>query len=69
MAPKCFLLENVKGLVRHDNGKTIKRIVEELEDAGYSVNYKVISSLNCGVPQMRQRVYFIGINKNLNMNI
>lgn len=69
MAPKCFLLENVKGLVRHDNGKTIKRIVEELEDAGYSVNYKVISSLDCGVPQMRQRVYFVGVRKDISADL
>lgn len=69
MAPKCFLLENVKGLVRHDNGKTIKRIVEELENSGYSVNYKVISSLDCGVPQMRQRVYFVGIRKDISANL
>lgn len=69
MKPKCFLLENVKGLVRHDNGKTIKRIVEELESSGYSVSYKVISSLDCGVPQMRQRVYFIGIRKDISSNL
>lgn len=69
MKPKCFLLENVKGLVRHDNGKTIKRIVEELESSGYSVGYKVISSLDCGVPQMRQRVYFIGIRKDMSSKL
>ena len=63
--PKCFILENVKGLVRHDNGKTIKQIVEELENSGYTTTYKVISSLFCGVPQMRQRVYFIGIRKDI----
>ena len=67
--PKCFLLENVKGLVAHDNGKTIKRIVEELESAGYSTVYKVISSLNCGVPQMRQRVYFVGTRKDISNSL
>lgn len=67
--PKCFILENVKGLITHDNGKTIKKIVGELELAGYSTIYKVISSLNCGVPQMRQRVYFIGISKDICKNI
>ena len=63
--PKCFILENVKGLVRHDGGNTIKKIVEELENSGYSTTYKVISSLDCGVPQMRQRVYFIGVRKDI----
>lgn len=63
--PKCFILENVKGLTTHDNGKTIKTIVDELENAGYLTIYKVISSLDCGVPQMRQRVYFIGVSKDI----
>ena len=67
--PKCFILENVKGLVRHDNGQTIKKVIEELEESGYSTTYKVITSLNCGVPQMRQRVYFVGIRKDKVNNI
>lgn len=67
--PKCFILENVKGLVRHDNGQTIKKIVSELENSGYSTIYKVISSLDCGVPQMRQRVYFVGIRNDIVDNI
>ena len=56
--PKCFLLENVKGLVTHDKGKTIKVIINELNRVGYDVTYKVLTSLEYGVPQMRQRVYF-----------
>ena len=61
--PKCFILENVKGLVTHNNGKTIRTIMELLDDSGYSVVYKVLNSLDYGVPQMRYRVYFIGIKK------
>lgn len=67
--PKCFILENVKGLVLHDNGKTIKKISEELNESGYSVAYKLISSLNCGVPQMRQRVYIVGVRKDICNNL
>lgn len=52
----------------HDNGQTIRRIIEELEESGYSTIYKVITSLNCGVPQMRQRVYFVGIRKDIVKN-
>ncbi len=63
--PKCFILENVRGLVSHDKGKTIQKIVDEINSIGYSVEYKVLTSLNYGVPQMRQRVYFIGFNRNL----
>lgn len=63
--PKCFLLENVKGLVTHDKGTTIKTIINELETSGYAVTYKVLTSLNYGVPQMRQRVYFVGVRKDI----
>lgn len=67
--PKCFLLENVKGLVTHDHGNTIKKIISELNRVGYDVIYKVLTSIDYGVPQMRQRVYFIGVRKDLKRNI
>ena len=67
--PKCFILENVRGLVTHDKGETLKIILNELENSGFNVIYKVLTNLEYGVPQMRQRVYFIGINKSLNKNI
>lgn len=67
--PKCFLLENVRGLVSHDKGKTIKIILQKLNDIGYSVAYKVLSSIDYGVPQMRQRVYFIGFRNDLQKDI
>lgn len=58
-----FILENVKGLMNHDKGGTIKIVAQALEDAGYYTDYKVLNSANYGVPQMRERVYFIGIHK------
>lgn len=67
--PKCFLFENVKGLVTHDKGNTLKIIINELENAGYQVTYKVLTSLDYGVPQMRQRVYFIGVRNDLGVDI
>ena len=67
--PICFLLENVKGLTTHDKGNTLKIILNELNEAGYDVTHKVLNSIDYGVPQMRQRVYFIGFRKNLNKNI
>src|SRR3989344_7139636 len=60
-----FILENVKGLVNHDNGNSLKVILEALDDAGYKVYHKVLSSLYYGVPQMRERIYFVGIRKDL----
>lgn len=60
-----FILENVKGLVNHDNGNSLKVILNELDEAGYKVFYRVLSSLEYGVPQMRERIYFVGIRKDL----
>lgn len=60
-----FILENVKGIINHDKGKTFKEIVSLLESAGYNVNYRVLDSLNYGVPQMRERVYFVGIRNDI----
>lgn len=62
---KYFILENVKGLVNHHKGQTIKIILGELDAAGYHVEYKVLDSQYFGVPQMRERVYFVGIRKDL----
>ena len=60
-----FILENVKGLVNHNKGETLKVILKELCDAGYFVDYRVLNSENYGVPQFRERIYFVGIKKSL----
>ncbi len=60
-----FILENVKGLVNHNKGETLKIILNALSEAGYFVDYKVLNSEKYGVPQFRERVYFIGIKKEL----
>lgn len=60
-----FILENVKGLVNHNQGKTLKVILNELSKAGYYVDYRVLNSENYGVPQLRERVYFVGIKEEL----
>lgn len=62
---KFFILENVKGLTNHDNGNSFKIILQELEKAGYKVFYQVLNSVNYGVPQMRERIYFVGVRKDL----
>jgi DNA (cytosine-5)-methyltransferase 1 len=62
---KYFLLENVKGLTNHDGGNSLKVILHELDKAGYKVFHKVLNSVNHGVPQMRERIYFVGIRKDL----
>ena len=63
---KYFILENVKGLVNHNKGKTLNLIVKMLENAGYNVYYDVLKSNDFGLPQKRERIYFVGIRKGLN---
>lgn len=58
-APKFCLLENVRGLVSHDKGKTFKTIINTLEELGYFVEYRLLNSSNFGVPQNRVRIYIL----------
>tara|TARA_R110002020_G_scaffold372393_1_gene583855 strand:- start:162 stop:1379 length:1218 start_codon:yes stop_codon:yes gene_type:complete len=58
--PKYILLENVKGLLSHNNGRTFQTILEVLSDIGYMVQWEVLNSKNFGVPQNRERVFIIG---------
>lgn len=62
---KYFILENVKGLVNHEGGQSLKIILAELDKAGYKVFSKVLNSRDHGVPQMRERIYFVGIRRDL----
>lgn len=65
--PKIAMGENVKGLLRHDNGNTLKIMVEILEDLGYRVAYKVVRAQYLDVPQKRERLIIIGIRKDLDI--
>jgi len=58
--PRYFLLENVKGLLSHEQGKTFQTILGVLTDLGYGVEWQVLNSKNFGVPQNRERVFIIG---------
>ena len=62
--PSSFLLENVKGLVSHDSGNTLKVIIESLASIGYQVQYKVLDAADFGVPQHRKRIYIVGFDTN-----
>lgn len=65
--PKYFILENVKGLVNINDGESIRFIIGELRKTNYNVTWKVLDSIDFGVPQMRERVYFIGIRKDIDI--
>lgn len=68
--PKAFFLENVKGLMIHKGGQTIKTILEHLDDAGYDVvPPQIVNAMDFGVPQHRERVYIIGFRKDLHIDI
>jgi len=68
--PKAIFLENVKGLAIHDKGRTLKTILEHLDDAGYDVvPPKIVNAMDFGVPQHRERVYIIGFRKGLHINL
>ena len=59
--PEFFVLENVKGLLTLNNGKFKEDIVERFTKLGYIVDYKILNSADYGVPQNRNRVFFVGI--------
>lgn len=61
--PHAFLLENVKQLVGHDHGNTFKVIIEHLKALNYSVDFKVLAARDFGVPQIRERIYIVGFDK------
>ncbi len=61
--PKAFILENVKMLVGHDKGRTLKTILRVLDELGYFVDYRVLNALDYGLPQKRERVIIIGYFK------
>jgi len=58
--PKLLLLENVKGLLSHDGGRTFGTILSSLDELGYDVQWEVLNSKNFGVPQNRERVFIVG---------
>lgn len=58
--PRAFLLENVKRLTTHDNGNTFNIICNKLQELGYTIYYKVLNTLEFGLPQKRERIYIVG---------
>ena len=60
LRPRYLFLENVKGLLNHENGITFETIISTLDELGYNVEWQVLNSKNFGVPQNRERVFIIG---------
>lgn len=65
--PKLFMIENVKGLLTHDNGETIKKIITIINENNlYNITYKCLDASKYDVPQKRERVFIVGVLKTLN---
>jgi len=63
--PRFFIAENVRGILSIDEGRAIKRIVEDFENAGYIVTVTLANLADYGIPQTRQRVFIIGQRSDL----
>lgn len=63
--PKFFILENVKGLLTLKNGYFKEDIIKRFSELGYNVNYKLLKASDYGVAQNRERVFFVGLRKDL----
>ena len=59
--PRIVILENVAGLLTHDDGKSFERIKKEIGDEGYKITYKVLKCSDYGIPQMRKRLFLVGM--------
>lgn len=66
--PKCFIAENVKGILTANKKSAFPLIMKEFEESGYDVQYHILNSANYGVPQKRERVIIVGFRKDLNVN-
>ena len=67
--PKIAIGENVRGLERHDGGRTLKTMLAALDDLGYRVNYKILRAQYLDVPQKRERLIIFAVRKDLDCPI
>jgi DNA (cytosine-5)-methyltransferase 1 len=67
--PRVILGENVKGLEKHDNGRTLKTMLNVLDELGYNVAYKILRAQYFDVAQKRERLVIFGVRKDLNRQI
>lgn len=63
--PKALFMENVKGLVNHDKGRTLDTILHAMNEIGYTVDFNVLNSKYFDVPQNRERVFIIALRDDL----
>ncbi|WP_214808446.1 DNA cytosine methyltransferase [Exiguobacterium sp. s102] len=66
--PKVFVAENVKGLLTLGNGEVAKQIIEDFASAGYSIKYQLVNARDYGVPQLRERVFIVGVREGIDFD-
>ena len=67
--PKMFLAENVRGLISHNNGRTLKTMIDIFEKQDYEVQFKLLNAWDYNVAQKRERVVIIGIRNDIRKKI
>ena len=80
--PKAFILENVEGLVTHDKGKTLRIILDTLAvsingqylvfsqpDVRYHIFWRILDAKDYGVPQVRKRIFIVGISEDISRDV
>jgi len=65
--PKAFFLENVRGLLKHDDGKTFEVIDRVIRDLGYSLHHKIVRASDFNLPQHRPRLFMVGFKDSSTM--
>lgn len=63
--PKFFIMENVKGMLTLGKGEVFKQILQDFEAAGYKIYHKLLNARDYGVPQIRERVFLVGVREDI----
>jgi len=69
LKPKMFLAENVRGLVSHDNGRTLQTMIDVFCEVGYEVSFKILNAIDYEVAQKRERVVIVGVRNDIRKEI
>lgn len=65
LRPKTFILENVRGLTTHDNGRTLETMIEVFENLGYEIVWNILNAWDYDTAQKRERIFMVGIRNDL----
>lgn len=65
--PKAFVFENVRGILSANKGEDFKLIMQSFRDVGYRLYWKLLNAADYGAPQLRERVFLVGIREDINV--